>query len=68
MQQAGVSFAIVRAWHSYGGFDSDAPGSVANLWSAGAAHVDVYMFPCAGQDAGSQVSSMLSSLSGTQFG
>lgn len=36
------SFAIVRGWCSFGGVDSNMPGSVANLWSAGFAHVDVY--------------------------
>lgn len=49
VQQASASFGIVRAWCSYGGFDGNAPGSVAAMWNAGAAHVDVYMFPCAGQ-------------------
>lgn len=63
VQQAGVSFGIVRGWCSYGGYDSNVAGSVGALWSAGAAHVDVYMFPCPGQDAASQVNSLVSSLS-----
>lgn len=70
MVQNGVSFAIVRGWCSFGGFDSNVAGSVANLWSAGAAHVDTYMFPCAGQDPASQVNSFVSQLSsnGVQYG
>lgn len=36
VQQAGASFFIVRAWCSYGAFDSNAPQSVANAWAAGA--------------------------------
>ena len=49
VSQAGVSFGIVRGWMSYGAFDGNVVGSVANLWAGGAAHVDVYAFPCAGQ-------------------
>lgn len=70
VQQASASFGIVRGWCSYGGFDGNAPGSVAALWNGGAAHVDVYMFPCAGQDPASQVNSLVSQLSsnGVQYG
>ena len=55
---------------SYGGFDSNVVGSIANMWSAGFAHVDSYMFPCAGQDATAQVNSFVSQLSsnGVQYG
>jgi hypothetical protein len=69
-KSAGADFAIVRCWCSYGGFDGNCPGSIANLWGAGFAHVDAYMFPCAGQDAAGQFNSLASSLSaaGTQFG
>jgi len=44
--QHGVEFAIVRCWHSTGTPDTAAPATVSHAWSAGLAHVDVYMFPC----------------------
>jgi len=66
-----LTFAIARCWHSNGGPDTACPGSVANAWRAGVAHVDVYMFPCysCGDPAG-QVNSALQYLSetGTTFG
>ena len=54
-REAGVSFASVRAWHSYGAFDTNAPVTVPNMWQAGYAHVDVYVFPCISMSAESQV-------------
>ena len=70
MVQNGMTFGIVRGWCSYGGFDSNVVGSIANMWSAGFAHVDSYMFPCPGQDATAQVNSFVSQLSsnGVQYG
>jgi len=60
----------VRAWQSFGGFDSNAPASIKAAQQAGISSVDVYLFPCAGKDASSQVSSMISSLqsSGASYG
>lgn len=54
---------------SYGGYCLDTP-SVSNLWNAGAAHVDVYAFPCAGQDPAAQVNQLVSNLAndGVQYG
>jgi hypothetical protein len=37
--QNGRSFAIVRAWESFGHFDGNAPATVANFWGGGMAHV-----------------------------
>jgi hypothetical protein len=46
MRASNVSFAVARAWHSYGGFDSAAPGTVA-AWQAAGINASVYLFPCA---------------------
>jgi hypothetical protein len=55
-------FAMVRAWHSYGAFDTDAPASIAALRGAGFKDIDVYMFPCPTKDVGQQVKDMISNL------
>eukprot|EP00048_Salpingoeca_helianthica_P023282 m.23417 g.23417 ORF g.23417 m.23417 type:complete len:225 (-) comp8499_c0_seq1:42-716(-) len=55
-------FGIVRAWHSYGGFDVDAPGSVAALWQGGFKEVDVYLFPCPTKNIALQVKEMVGNL------
>jgi hypothetical protein len=54
LAQAGNTFAIVRAWRSYGGSDPNAPTSLANLKAAGL-ETDVYAFPCAQGDPAGQV-------------
>lgn len=41
VQTAGMSFAIIRGWHSYGGFDSAVVSTMSNLWSAGITHADI---------------------------
>lgn len=64
----GIEFAIVRAWHSYGGFDDNAPGTVKNAWAGGMADVDVYLFPCRSKSAADQVSGVVSGMSGAKFG
>ncbi|XP_062498881.1 uncharacterized protein LOC134176211 [Corticium candelabrum] len=46
LKNNGYSYAIVRAHHSNGGVDKNAVETVANAWSAGMSHVDVYLFPC----------------------
>ena len=45
------TFAIPRAWKSYGAFDTEAINNIKNARAAGMAHVDVYMFPCRGKSA-----------------
>ena len=54
-KNAGMSFAIPRAWRSYGSFDPNGPTNVANARAAGFQFVDIYMFPCRGKSATSQV-------------
>lgn len=70
MKAAGFSFAVVRAWRSFGSFDPVAPGSIAALWDAGFAHVDGYAFPCAGQSAAAQMNALVADLSknGVKYG
>jgi hypothetical protein len=41
---------------------SNAPGSISAAKSAGISTIDVYLFPCAGQSASTQVTSMISFL------
>ena len=68
IKQAGYSFAIPRAWKSYGAFDSNALANVRNARAAGIPYVDVYMFPCRGQSASAQVASLVSNLGSANYG
>jgi hypothetical protein len=69
MAQNGMSFAVPRAWCSYGGADSNANANINNARAAGLPYVDVYMFPCRGKSATDQVNQMMASLgvSAAQF-
>jgi hypothetical protein len=51
MKGKGMSFAVPRAWCSYGGADSHGKTNVNNARSAGIPYVDVYMFPCRSKSA-----------------
>jgi hypothetical protein len=44
----GKTYAIYRAWKSFGAFDENAPKSIANAYTAGfkLEDVGVYIFPC----------------------
>ena len=54
MKSNGYQFAIVRGYCSYGGVDSHAAQTLTNAKSAGMI-TDMYMFPCRGKSATSQV-------------
>lgn len=54
----GYSHAIVRAYHSYGAIDIDAPNSIQRSNNAGLS-TDVYMFPCRGKNATLQVNELI---------
>jgi hypothetical protein len=54
MKSHGVEFSIVRAWHSYGAFDTNAVPSIQKARQAGIPNVDVYLFPCRGKPAADQ--------------
>ena len=64
----GVTQAIARAWRSYGSFDPNAPTNIAHCHSAGFAHVDIYMFPCRGKSANTQVAEMIKGMEGHDYG
>ena len=64
----GVTQAIARAWRSYGSFDPNAPTNIAHCHSAGFAHVDIYMFPCRGKSATTQVAEMIKGMEGHDYG
>jgi GH25 family lysozyme M1 (1,4-beta-N-acetylmuramidase) len=50
LKQQGYDRAIIRAYHSYGAIDLDAPNNIKLSNAAGLA-TDVYMFPCRGKNA-----------------
>lgn len=52
--QAGYTHSIIRAYHSYGAIDIDAPQSI-QLSNLAGMTTDVYMFPCRGKNATLQV-------------
>lgn len=66
-KNAGYSFAIVRAYHSYGAFDTTVVQSLTNAKSVGLA-TDIYMFPCRGKNASAQVDDMISKVSANLYG
>ncbi len=54
LKQQGYERSIIRAYHSYGAIDTDAPNNIKLSNAAGLA-TDVYMFPCRGKNATTQV-------------
>jgi hypothetical protein len=58
----GVDFSITRAWMSYGAFDSASITNLNNAAAAGIPYNDVYLFPCRGKSASSQVDTMMADL------
>lgn len=66
LKNAGNSFAIVRAYRSPGSLDTNANTNLNNARSAGLS-TDIYMFPCRGKNATTQVSEMISSISSTLY-
>ena len=64
----GMSFAIPRAYKSYGTFDSNAINNIKNARAAGIQYVDVYMFPCRGKSASDQVSDLINNLGSSNYG
>jgi GH25 family lysozyme M1 (1,4-beta-N-acetylmuramidase) len=63
----GYSFVIIRGYRSGGSLD---PNIHANLQNAKAAGLtpDIYMFPCRGKSADSQVDQMISGISSSSYG
>ena len=57
-----VDFTITRAWRSFGTFDPNSITNLANAKAAGIPYNDVYMFPCRGLSASTQVDEMINDL------
>jgi hypothetical protein len=54
LKAAGKDLAIIRAYHSYGAVDTDAPNNIKQSNFAGLL-TDVYFFPCRGKNATTQM-------------
>lgn len=54
LKGSGRDLAIIRAYHSYGAIDTDAPLNIKQSNAAGLL-TDVYLFPCRGKNATTQV-------------
>lgn len=57
----GYTFAIIRAYHSYGGIDKNAVQGLTNAKNAGLS-TSIYMFPCRGKDPVGQVKDMMAQI------
>lgn len=53
LKASGRDLAIIRAYHSYGAIDTDAPLNIKQSNAAGLL-TDVYLFPCRGKNATTQ--------------
>jgi len=58
LKQQGYDRSIIRAYHSYGAIDTDAPSNIKLSNQAGLA-TDVYMFPCKGKNATFQANELV---------
>jgi len=58
----GAQFMITRGWQSYGAFDSTSIPNLQNARSAGIEYTDVYMFPCRGMSASTQMIDLINDL------
>jgi GH25 family lysozyme M1 (1,4-beta-N-acetylmuramidase) len=67
LKNGGFQYAIVRAFHSYGSIDKTAIQSLTNARSAGLS-TDIYMFPCRGKNATTQVDEMISGITSSLYG
>ena len=63
----GFSFAIPRAFHSYGAVDANAIQNLKNAKAAGLS-TDVYLFPCKGKSATAQANEMISGIPTNLYG
>eukprot|EP01101_Sappina_pedata_P007853 TRINITY_DN4227_c0_g1_i1.p1 TRINITY_DN4227_c0_g1~~TRINITY_DN4227_c0_g1_i1.p1 ORF type:complete len:226 (-),score=92.24 TRINITY_DN4227_c0_g1_i1:28-705(-) len=59
LSQAGDTFAIIRGWLSTGSADPNCPHTIYNAQDGGIKYVDVYLFPCAGNNGESQLREMV---------
>ena len=68
LRASNVSWASVRAWHSYGAFDKNSLGNLHQASAAGFLQTDVYMFPCRSLSASAQAKGMVEALSDAPYG
>jgi hypothetical protein len=66
-KENGMSFAIPRAYRSYGSFDTNAIENIKNARAAGIPYVDVYAFPCRSKSAKSQIDDLIQKLGSKHF-
>ena len=64
---AGLDWAVFRAFHSFGSFDNSSLINLDLSQKAGIHKTDVYMFPCRGKDAATQVKELTEGLSNAMF-
>ena len=67
IKNSGYSFAIPRGYYSYGAVDVNVVNNLNNARAAGLI-TDIYMFPCRGKSASSQVDQMMSAISSKLYG
>ena len=67
-KQNGMTFAMPRAYCSFGGMDEHGRQNVANARAAGIPYVDIYMFPCRGKSAQAQVSDLITNMGTSNYG
>ena len=66
LKNNGNTFAIVRAWRSTGVLDANGNTNLQNAKAAGFA-TDIYMFPCRGKDATTQVNGLISGITSNSY-
>lgn len=67
MKSAGYEYVIIRGFCSYGAPDHNAVQGLKNAKAAGL-DTDIYMFPCRGKSAKSQVDEMFAAVNHTLYG
>jgi GH25 family lysozyme M1 (1,4-beta-N-acetylmuramidase) len=67
MKNSGYHFVVPRAYHSYGGVDTNAVQNLQNAKAAGLV-TDVYLFPCKSKSASAQVDQMVAAVASNLYG
>lgn len=68
VDKQGVTFAVMRAYKSYGAVDPTVKMNIQNAQDAGIFFTDVYMFPCRGKSPVAQANELIDYLNDTDFG
>ena len=61
------TWGIVRAYHSYGGFDKNSIATLNAAHASGLTNMDVYLFPCSTKKADAQAQDMVKQLGTTPW-